>query len=68
MKIVKKNQLKIVIFTAVKNRCILHRCVFVMVCSHDLYHFADCREGSRGTLNIGLRCFLFSRLAENQEK
>ena len=32
MKIVKKNQLKIVIFTAVKNRCILHGRVFVMWC------------------------------------
>ena len=31
MKIVKKFQLKIVIFTAVKNRCILHGRVFVMV-------------------------------------
>ena len=30
MKIVKKIQLKIVIFTAVKNRCILHGHVFVM--------------------------------------
>ena len=30
MKIVKKNQLKIGIFTAVKNRCILHGRVFVM--------------------------------------
>ena len=30
MKIVKKIQLKIVIFTAVKNRCILHGRVFVM--------------------------------------
>ena len=30
MKIVKTFQLKIVIFTAVKNRCILHRRVFVM--------------------------------------
>ena len=30
MKIVKKNQLKIVIFTAVKNHCILHGRVFVM--------------------------------------
>ena len=30
MKIVKKQQLKIVIFTAVKNRFILHRRVFVM--------------------------------------
>ena len=26
----KKNQPKIVIFTAVKNRCLLHGCVFVM--------------------------------------
>ena len=31
MKIV-KNQLKNVIFSAVKNRCILHRRVFVMYC------------------------------------
>ena len=30
MKKVKKNQLKIVIFTAVKNRCILHGRVFVI--------------------------------------
>ena len=30
MKIVKKFQMKIVIFTAVKNRCILHGRVFVM--------------------------------------
>ena len=30
MKIVKKNQLKIFIFTAVKNRCILHGRVLVM--------------------------------------
>ena len=30
MKIVKKFQLKIVIFTAVKNRCMLHGRVFVM--------------------------------------
>ena len=30
MKIVKKNLLKIVISTAVKNRCILHGHVFVM--------------------------------------
>ena len=32
MKIVKKNQMKIVFFTAVKNRCILHGRVFVMLC------------------------------------
>ena len=30
MKKVKKNQMKIVFFTAVKNRCILNGCVFVM--------------------------------------
>ena len=30
-KVKKKNQLKIVIFQAVKNRCILHARVFVMV-------------------------------------
>ena len=30
MKIVLKNQLKVVIFTAVKNRCMLHGPVFVM--------------------------------------
>ena len=30
MKIIKKNQPKIVIFTAVKNRCLLHGRVFVM--------------------------------------
>ena len=34
MKIVKNNQLKIVIFTAMKNRCILHGHVFVMICQH----------------------------------
>ena len=32
MKIVEKIKLKIVIFTAVKNRCILHGRVFVMLC------------------------------------
>ena len=31
MKIVKRFQLKIVIFTAVKIRCVLHGCVFVMI-------------------------------------
>ena len=31
MKIVKKIQLKIVIFTAMENRCILHGRVFVMI-------------------------------------
>ena len=31
MKIVKRFRLKIVIFTAVKNRCMLHERVFVMI-------------------------------------
>ena len=35
MKNVKKNQLKIVIFTAVKNRCILHGRVLVMIYEQD---------------------------------
>ena len=34
MKIVKKNQMKIVIFTAVKNRCMLHRRVFASEAEH----------------------------------
>ena len=41
MKKVEKNQLKIVIFTAVKNRCILHGRVLVMIClyvSNGLVH------------------------------
>ena len=33
MKIIKQFQLKIVIFTAVKNRCLLHGRVFVMTLS-----------------------------------
>ena len=33
MKIVKKFQMKIAIFTAMKNRCILHGRVFVMIAS-----------------------------------
>ena len=35
MKTVKKQQLKIVIFTAVKNRCLLHGRVFVMKQNHE---------------------------------
>ena len=35
MKIVKKIQMKIVIFTAVKNRCMLHGRVFVMTSATD---------------------------------
>ena len=38
MKIVKDIQLKIVIFTAVKNRCILHGRVFVMFYIIDVDH------------------------------
>ena len=34
MKKSKKIKLKIVIFTVVKNRCILHGRVFVMYCEH----------------------------------
>ena len=37
MKIVKKIQKKIVIFTAVKNRCMLHRHVFVLDLKHRLW-------------------------------
>ena len=38
MKIVKENQPKIVIFTAVKNRCMLHGRVFVMCWfGHSMY-------------------------------
>ena len=36
MKIVIKIQLKIVIFTAVKNRCILNGRVFVMIINDDM--------------------------------
>ena len=38
MKIDKIFQLKIVIFTPVKNRCMLHGRVFVMFCSRHLGH------------------------------
>ena len=51
MKIVKKFQLKIVIFTDVKNRCMLHRHVFVMFCSSlGREHFFQ---------NMFLRCYTF---------
>ena len=33
MKIVKKVQMKIIIFTSIVNRCILHGCVFVNLLS-----------------------------------
>ena len=39
MKKVKIIQLKIVFFTAVKNRCILHGRVFVMLCGFCLERF-----------------------------
>ena len=46
MKIVKQIQLKTVIFTAVKNRCILHGCVFVLkegdTCTSDVVWFLCC--------------------------
>ena len=38
MKIVKKFKAKIVIFAAVKNRCILHGRVFVMVLAVNMGH------------------------------
>ena len=39
----KKISTEIVIFTAVKNRCILHGCVFVMkICSTDLISGFTC--------------------------
>ena len=51
MKIVKQNQMKIVTFGAVKNRCILHGRVFIMeavlTCTHDL-----CFERKKKTLTI----------------
>ena len=42
MKKVKKIQLKIVIFTAVKNHCIFHGRVFVMI-----LHFLDCVDSDQ---------------------
>ena len=41
MKIVKNILLKIVIFTAVKNRCILHGRVFVMKCESSFKEFTN---------------------------
>ena len=61
MKIVTKFQPKIVIFTAVKNRCILHGCVFVINpyvtigLSHP-YHFD---EGTFIVWGIREETFLF---------
>ena len=40
MKIVKIIQLKIVIFTAMKNRCILHGRVFVMILKKSFTHLS----------------------------
>ena len=39
MKTVKRFRLKIVIFTAVKNRCMLHGRVFVMIDVEDVRHY-----------------------------
>ena len=47
MKIVKKFQLKIVIFSAVKNRCILHGRVFVM-CLENILADLKGQKGSIG--------------------
>ena len=46
MKIVKQSQLKIGIFTAVKNRCILHGRVFVIM--YMCIHFSLVMLGLRG--------------------
>ena len=53
MKIVKQFQLDIAIFTAVKNRCILHGRVFVMGVS-----FGDgCLRLTRGIMGFSGQCF-----------
>ena len=44
----KKNQLKIIIFTAVKNRCILHGRVFVMTGSLSEKGVEHCRSCGQG--------------------
>ena len=55
MKIVKKIQLKIIIFTAMKNRCMLHGRVFVMSfrCVRGIYHFRALHEEG---------CYLYNRI------
>ena len=53
MKIVQKIQLKIVIFTAMKNRCILHGRVFVMLV----------QQLAR---RLGLECRVFGLLCSEQ--
>ena len=44
MKILKRNQLKIVIFTAVKNRCMLYGQVFVMLNIYFIANYIRSRE------------------------
>ena len=56
MKIVKRILLKIVIFTAVKNRCILHGRVFVMNCSIRILFSVSTTLG----INISLNCILLA--------
>ena len=49
MKKVQKYQMKIVIFTAAKNHCMLHGRVFVMPISHGLsYSLENIGEGNLG--------------------
>ena len=53
MKIVKKYQVKIVIFTAVKNRCILHGHVFVIIgCSVRMMNILPVSESSHVTQEV----------------
>ena len=47
MKIVRTFQLKIVIFTAMKNRCILHGCVFVMYFEKAVVQLSDIKVNGR---------------------
>ena len=55
MKLSKTNHLKIVIFTAVKNRCVLHRRVFVMVFSQQI------------PMKLSALCKYFTNLSQSQE-
>ena len=61
MKIIKKIQLKIVIFTAVKNRCILHGRVFVMSSLSDAF----LKQEIKFVLVLILGNIVKSRLLEN---
>ena len=54
MKIVKNIKLRIVIFTALKNRCILHGCVFVMHTDNNNRSTAVINDW-RGELNLFIK-------------